>query len=337
MHSVSSFVSRWAVVLVLVPASTTAQESKPCSEDVHAAFDFWIGAWEVRLADGTLAGHNDIQKRAGGCTLVERWRGVSGSRGRSINYFDPLDGRWHQHWVDNSGLILRLAGGPQDSGVRLQGTGRDPGRLHRITWAPLDDGRVRQHWEVSEDGGEGWTEVFDGFYSRLPTPATVDVGADRCDTEQGRKFDFWPGEWRVESRRLTPGGEWHDARAVWTAEAVLAGCGFLDHTTADFGTGPVSGIGSRFYDPTTDQWTITWSSTDALGQVGVWKGRFDGEGTGDFYRTVETPDGMIRSRIRWTNIRNGYADWSYAVSRDGGETWATAWEMEFHALRQSGG
>jgi hypothetical protein len=30
----------------------------------------------------------------------------------------------------------------------------------------LDDGRVRQHWRASKDGGETWVTVFDGYYSR---------------------------------------------------------------------------------------------------------------------------------------------------------------------------
>ena len=38
---------------------------------------------------------------------------------------------------------------------------------HRISWTPLDDGRVRQHWAVSPDAGETWHEVFDGYYTRI--------------------------------------------------------------------------------------------------------------------------------------------------------------------------
>jgi hypothetical protein len=38
--------------------------------------------------------------------------------------------------------------------------------LHEITWRPLNDGRVRRTWKVSEDGGASWQKVFDGFYSR---------------------------------------------------------------------------------------------------------------------------------------------------------------------------
>jgi hypothetical protein len=36
----------------------------------------------------------------------------------------------------------------------------------RVTWTPQPDGRVRQLWESSSDGGRTWTVVFDGLYAR---------------------------------------------------------------------------------------------------------------------------------------------------------------------------
>lgn len=319
--------------ILLFPAPSVAQGDTPCSDTLHSAFDFWIGEWEVRLEDGSLVGHNTIRKRADDCNLAEDWRGTRGSTGQSLNFVDPVDGRWHQLWVGSGGLVLRLEGGPREGGMRMEGRGRDTTRLHRISWTPLDDGRVRQHWEVSQDQGESWSDVFDGFYTPLPTPRAVDAeSADRCDTPQGRRFDFWPGEWRVESRLRVGAGEWHQTQAVWRAEEVIGGCGFLDYTTGDYGRGPMSGVGSRFYNPETDRWIVTWVSTENPGSMGVWEGRFEEDGTGDFFRETQTAEGVVHSRIRWTNVREGRADWSYAVSSDGGDTWTTMWEMQFRAL-----
>ncbi len=39
----------------------------------------------------------------------------------------------------------------------------------RGTWTPLEDGRVRQFFEQSVDGGENWSPWFEGFYSRVET------------------------------------------------------------------------------------------------------------------------------------------------------------------------
>ena len=39
--------------------------------------------------------------------------------------------------------------------------------LQRIGWTPLHDGRVRQHWETSNDTGKTWTTAFDGYYTKV--------------------------------------------------------------------------------------------------------------------------------------------------------------------------
>ena len=36
----------------------------------------------------------------------------------------------------------------------------------RGLWTPLEDGRVRQFFEQSNDGGETWAAWFEGFYTR---------------------------------------------------------------------------------------------------------------------------------------------------------------------------
>ena len=43
--------------------------------------------------------------------------------------------------------------------------------IQRITWTPLDGGRVRQHWESTTDGGKTWVTAFDGLYTRRATAA----------------------------------------------------------------------------------------------------------------------------------------------------------------------
>ncbi|MGD8277921.1 MAG: hypothetical protein PVH00_07835, partial [Gemmatimonadota bacterium] len=65
-------------------------------------------------------------------------------------------------------LVARL----EDGGVRFQGTitAADGRRwLDRTTLTPLPDRRVRQHIEISTDGGATWRTTFDAFY--VPDPA----------------------------------------------------------------------------------------------------------------------------------------------------------------------
>ncbi len=148
------------------PAGASPQ--KPCSSEQHRQFDFWIGDWTV-TQNGQPAGANTIELRHDGCVLSEAWTSVSGWSGSSLNVYDQASGRWHQTWVDASGVLLLLDGGFTDGHMVLSGTRAGPdGRevMNRIRWTPNADGSVRQHWQTSADG-KSWTTVFDGQYVRV--------------------------------------------------------------------------------------------------------------------------------------------------------------------------
>jgi hypothetical protein len=150
-------------------AAQDAPPTKPCSGPEHRQFDFWAGDWKVSLPDGTLAGTNRIEVILGGCVLYESWTSANGkSVGHSFNIY-ARDGRWHQTWVDNGGLLLELAGGLENGRMVMsqERTGPDgKPSLHEISWTPLETGQVKQHWRQSTDGGRTWTDLFVGIYTR---------------------------------------------------------------------------------------------------------------------------------------------------------------------------
>lgn len=156
-------------LLTLLPGAAALAEPA-CSRGAFRDFDFWLGEWSVRGADGGPAGHNTITREQGGCVLVERWRSATGSTGTSLNFFDPSRGAWRQVWV-SPGLQIDIAGGLSGDSMVLEGTAvyLDDGRSRpfRGTWTPLDDGRVRQFFEEHNEAGE-WTPWFEGFYQRAP-------------------------------------------------------------------------------------------------------------------------------------------------------------------------
>lgn len=143
----------------------------PCEHDAaFAAFDFWIGEWDVHAANGNYAGSNVIEKAQRGCVLIENWSSASGGGGMSINYLDKMTDEWVQVWNDAAGNQINIRGGLGDEGMLLVGT------IHYVAsgttapfrglWTLLDDGRVRQFFEQSNDGGVTWATWFEGFYSR---------------------------------------------------------------------------------------------------------------------------------------------------------------------------
>lgn len=159
----------FAFLLSIVSGGHAQRPRQRCDGPEFRQFDFWLGEWTVTQADGRQAGTNRITAIEDGCALLEQWQGGGGSTGTSLNFYDRNDRKWHQAWMSNSGGALLLAGEFQDRRMvlRSESTGAD-GMMHRITWSPLGDGRVRQFWESSNDGGRSWKTAFDGTYTKRP-------------------------------------------------------------------------------------------------------------------------------------------------------------------------
>ncbi|WP_340203303.1 hypothetical protein [Ascidiimonas sp. W6] len=158
------------IFLVTLVSVTYAQQNDSCKccTSAHQQFDFWKGKWKTYTPDGKLAGTNQIEKIQDNCILREDWKSASGSySGTSYNYYNQTTKQWEQIWIDNQGQNLHLKGGFQTGRMILISdslTQSDGGYLiNRITWTPLKQGWVRQHWETKKDKGE-WVTVFDGTY-----------------------------------------------------------------------------------------------------------------------------------------------------------------------------
>lgn len=163
-----SFFRHTLVAIFVIAVASGAYAQTPCASEQARQFDFWVGSWQV-TANGKVAGHNTISSILGGCVLMEEYANASGSyTGKSFNYYDDADGKWHQIWVDNQGLRLKLSGGYADGKMIMSGEhpqGEDT-ILDRITWHHNDDGTVRQVWDQSKDNGATWETVFDGLYTK---------------------------------------------------------------------------------------------------------------------------------------------------------------------------
>jgi hypothetical protein len=159
------------LILMTIPI-LRAQENTdcPCCSTEYRSFDFWIGDWEVTLANGSPAGVNRIEKIQGGCLLQEHWKSARpGFTGTSISFYNRSLGRWEQLWVDSGGNVLKLRGGLQGDAMVFSSDPvpgpEGPPVINRITWTLLEDGRVRQLWEVLRDGAPVQV-LFDGYYRK---------------------------------------------------------------------------------------------------------------------------------------------------------------------------
>ena len=162
------------MILLLAAFLSFAQaRPNPCDAAEFRQFDFWIGDWTVKGPQGAQLGTSRIERIAGNCGLLENWTGAGGGSGKSLNTYQRSDSKWHQAWVGMGGGVLHLAGGLRGAAMVLEGPSPGPNGttvINRVTWTPLDDGRVRQFWETSADNGATWTAGFDGYYSKVPRP-----------------------------------------------------------------------------------------------------------------------------------------------------------------------
>ena len=150
---------------------TMSRQAYPCRyDDAFRAFDFWVGAWDVHLANGQYAGDNSIESAESGCVLIENWTGASGGTGMSVNYLDRGTGEWVRVWNSEGGAQISIRGGLTDEGMLLTGhihyVANGTTAPFRGLWTPLPDGRVRQFFEQSNDDGATWAPWFEGFYTR---------------------------------------------------------------------------------------------------------------------------------------------------------------------------
>ncbi len=142
------------------------RRSRPCLyDDRNREFDFWVGEWDV-YSGGNLVGRNRITSDLDGCLVFEDY--VAGSYiGRSMNFFDPAEGKWRQIWVDGSGTVTMFVGEYKDDAMRFDGLRKVKGGVSqrvRMTFSENGDGSVRQFIESSSDDGATWAVGFDGRY-----------------------------------------------------------------------------------------------------------------------------------------------------------------------------
>ncbi len=171
MHRTGTLVSCLSLVIV----TTVAAQQPPgpaCGAPEQRQFDFWVGDWEVTDSAGaTVYGTNHVALEEGRCLIHENWAGSRGGTGQSLNFFDPMTRRWEQVWVGSDGLVLQITGGLKNTSMVLEGDALGQGgkkTRQRASWTPQADGRVRQFWEQSTDGGATWAVAFDGWYRRKP-------------------------------------------------------------------------------------------------------------------------------------------------------------------------
>ena len=164
------------LLCIMVCCLQAVQAQLPCSADAYRKLDFWIGNWEAFGPKGTKAGDSKISVILDSCIVLEEWTSAAVTKGirfsgKSFNTYNKSTGQWQQTWVDNvAGSTEYLRGEGTDGKVvfyadKVVGPNGKT-FLRRLTFTKLDEDKVRQLGERSDDGGTTWTTEYDLEYRR---------------------------------------------------------------------------------------------------------------------------------------------------------------------------
>lgn len=302
-----------------------SRDHRGCDSRGFHAFDFWLGDWNVYVQDSTLGGTNSVTSELNGCALEEHWTDAAGGRGRSINTYDAGTGKWNQLWMDATGLAIFLEGESSPGQLSMSGdtpafTG-GPIIANRITWTRLSPRRVRQFWEVSEDGRATWTGVFDGDYrkERRFSPA-AEAPQQACVPPTRVRyhwFDFIVGDWEMREAgehgralgRLSVAKDLSDCLLEWKFR------GRQGYRGTAF---------AAFHFPTL-QWHRTWIDENGI-RIGL-TGQLEGGNMVFTGSRVVKPGRSQVVRATWEPVDPSTVKEHWETSDDDGANWETALEV----------
>jgi len=156
--------------------SQTLKAQVPCSGAVYRQFDFWIGEWEAFAPNGNKGGDSKISAILDSCIILEEWTSAglnNGIRyaGKSFNTYNTATKQWQQTWVDNIGGTTEFLRGEGSDGKIIFYADKVVGPqgkifMRRLTFTRINNDKVRQFGERSNDEGKTWTTEYDLEYRR---------------------------------------------------------------------------------------------------------------------------------------------------------------------------
>ena len=163
--------------------------------------------------------------------------------------------------------------------------------------------------------------------SASAAPATPVSRPLTCDLVEHRQFDFWIGDWDV----FTPDGNQVGVNHI---TLILGTCVLLENWKGKSG---LEGWSFNVFDRVEKKWHQTWVDDRGtrLDLVGTLVGR-----NMVLSGTKAAPDGgTIIDRITWEPIDANHVRQLWEQSKDGGKTWAVAFDGKYvrHANGNGGG
>ncbi|MFZ1785616.1 MAG: nuclear transport factor 2 family protein [Ferruginibacter sp.] len=176
------------LILILIAGILVADgftQGLPCSKPVYRQFDFWLGEWEAFGTNGQKAGDSKVSMMLDSCIILEEWTSAASQRGfryagKSFNTYNAASKQWQQTWVDNAGGTNEYMQGKFENNQIIYIStpfkfNKDSMAIRKMTFTNLNAEKLRQHGEISKDGGQTWATEYDLEYRRKKDNVAVMV------------------------------------------------------------------------------------------------------------------------------------------------------------------
>lgn len=165
--------------------------------------------------------------------------------------------------------------------------------------------------------------------SALPSPGEGAVMAQASEERDAqRDFDWGPGLWKTELRRLlrplSGSDEWAEYTGTTLTREVWGGRASLVELDASGPAGRIQALALRLYNPATRQWSLNVSNSGRGTMAPPLLGGFQ-DGRGVFESRMDFDGRPIRVRFTISEITADSARYEQAFSEDDGETWEVNW------------
>jgi hypothetical protein len=330
---------------------TAGAPSHPVSplRDGQHDFDFNLGTWHTRItripdplgassASITLDGTVTVRGIWGGRGQLEeieadgpqgRWEGLT------MFLYNPEAHQWNQTFLDSQTPTLSppLIGSFHNGRGELiaQDTFHGKTILIKGEWSDILPDSHHYQESYSNNAGKTWFAAFKADLTRVPAGAAKNLrplppSADT--TSAAHAFDFDIGKWKTHTSRLlhplTGSNVWVELDGVTEVHEVWGGRANLAEYKANGADTHIELLSLRWFDPTTHEWTLDFS-TPGVGMFGVPSvGEFRGE-RGDFYDYEPVNGRNVLVRFSIWKISDREAQSEQAFSDDGGRTWEVNW------------
>jgi hypothetical protein len=154
----------------------------------------------------------------------------------------------------------------------------------------------------------------------LATGSAPAADPPACAGERADTLDFWVGRWRVVDREGTLLGRNR-------IEKILKGCAVLEHWSEPDGS---EGLSLFSFDARSQLWHQVWVTDDTRVTGGLKEKQLvsaPGARAVRFQGTLLTPaNRLLLDRTTLAPLTDGRVQQTIDVSRDGGDTWTTAFD-----------